>query len=95
MELETKTFVSHIIFSAVNCQATVYTDTVTTNKETGNVLNTNTSIVTYKRAGKYTTTDINGNEVELEFPEQDISGEPEFIQNLIRHYWDTYEGNVA
>lgn len=93
MELETKTFVSQIIFSAVNCQATVYTSTVTTNKETGNVLNTNTKIVTYQRAGKYKTTDINGNEVELEFPEQDISGEPEFVQNMIKFYWDTYEGN--
>jgi len=96
MNIQTIKYTSHIIFSAINCCVDVYTteETFSVEDDVVKTLNTLTVGKKYSRPGKSLTTDINGNVVEVEIPEQDISGEDEFTQKMIRFYWDTYKGDL-
>jgi len=97
MTIQTTKYTSHITFSAISCCVDVHNtvETFSVEGETIKQLNTSTTVSQYLRPGRSLTTDLDGNVVEIEIPEQDISGEDEFTQQMIRFYWDTYKGDLA
>jgi hypothetical protein len=96
MTFQTRKYTSHITFSGLNCCAIVYTTEETFSVEDGiiKIHNSSTKATEYLRPGKTLTTDEEGNVHEVEIPDQDISGEDEFTQKMIRSYWDNYKGDL-